>query len=706
MVDAVRGSNPIWLFDDLQGNIMDDTFWFYVLEDTIPYNEAEVWQDSGRNVIWNQPIEVLANGTLPENIFYDPSVTYRLEWRKNNGILPPTQADQLIYLVEHYHPLGSSGDTPVGVQINAENQVTNPQFSIVYFTDGDTLSASGTYSVAPGWDLVLDGSGTVVLSQTTMTTDDEVPTNASYALDVDATSWSGTVYLRQRFNKNGILWNSTQINAQATIRLVSGAFNSLTSSLYLSTGAAVQTLFTGTLIAGTFTTYSFNDTLNTWTNTDVPPDAWVELRIAFPNSKIDITSVQMSPGFAQDYEQASIERQVDHMFNVYKPQLEYKPIPSYLVGWDFPLNPAQFATAASRAVAATAIGTNKSKYVWDQTIIFQSADSGVGVTGGSSGELVLTAAATTQMAIVQYLPPEQARKLLNGRFSVNIAAKASVATIATVSMWYTLDASLPDVSAGTNDSIVLTLDANGKPATKNGTWVEVARSGRGDAQFTIGTNATVEFNDYSFGGWDLEGDSDADAATFFAIVIGTASVANPETVSFYSVGLCGGDIATRPAPLSYDQTLGQCQYYYETTYTQGVVLGSSNVAGSLAVEQLIDPSPWDPTNDTHDLISRVIEVRFNTIKRTAGYIFQSYALDGTAGALTPFIFNAGASQALSPATISLGDYTKSNIGTKGITLVPANVNALTSSTAAFVGNFAEAFAKFHFSCDARLGIVA
>jgi len=62
-----------------------------------------------------------------------------------------------------------------------------------------------------------------------------------------------------------------------------------------------------------------------------------------------------------------VPRQIDHLFHYYKPLLAYKPIPSALIGWDFPTNPAQFGVTGSTG----AIGANKSAYAWDQTILFQ-----------------------------------------------------------------------------------------------------------------------------------------------------------------------------------------------------------------------------------------------------------------------------------------------------------------------------------------------
>ena len=220
----------------------------------------------------------------------------------------------------------------------------------------------------------------------------------------------------------------------------------------------------------------------------------------------------------------------------------------------------------SDTVAASGIGANKSKYVWDQTIIFQSANSGVGVTRGAAGELVLTAAATTKMAIVQYLDYIEADKILNSPICVNVSAKASTATVATVSLWYTKDVSLPLIAS--NNSLVSALDANGMATAGNGTWFQVPRP-IGNAQITIGTNATTNFNDYALSGWDMQGAADVNLATFFAIVIGTASVTMNGTVSFNSVSLQAGSIPTRPAPKSYTDTLSQCQYYFRKSFLPG-----------------------------------------------------------------------------------------------------------------------------------------
>lgn len=45
MALGIRGFNPIWSEVDLQGKLFDDTFFLFVLENTIPYMPVIVWHD-------------------------------------------------------------------------------------------------------------------------------------------------------------------------------------------------------------------------------------------------------------------------------------------------------------------------------------------------------------------------------------------------------------------------------------------------------------------------------------------------------------------------------------------------------------------------------------------------------------------------------------------------------------------------------------
>ena len=124
---GIRGANPIWNMVNLWGKLFDDTYWMWVLSNQIPYIPASIFHDPDLSDEWDNPIRFLANGTLPNNIYYEPNMVYRLEFRKNNGLAPPSQSDPLIYLVENYVP-GEGGSTPVDtVATLSSNQITNPQ---------------------------------------------------------------------------------------------------------------------------------------------------------------------------------------------------------------------------------------------------------------------------------------------------------------------------------------------------------------------------------------------------------------------------------------------------------------------------------------------------------------------------------------------------------------------------------------------------
>lgn len=480
---------------------------------------------------------------------------------------------------------GSSGG---GNSVNSTNMLTNPQFAKVLFNAGQTLTISYTgagtdvIELAPGWDLNITytGNGSIDVVQTPIAGSSAFPFNPPYTLNFTPGSNITRLTLTQRLNNNPD-WAAPQVansGGYLSGSILLGPSTSVTMNYVKSAGSpASQEILSETNSGGTYTQVNGTIQLDPASNPQTGAVGYDIIEIVLPfGAPSIISNVQVVPltsnATITSFDQTPVNRQIDQMFNYYKPQLDYKPIKSYLIGWDFPLNPMQLL---GPTVAASAIGANKSKYVWDQTIVFQSTNSGVGVTRANSGALVTTAAATTQMALIQYLPATIARKILNGPSSANVSALTSVVAgvTATISLWYTTGASLPSMS--TNDSIVASLDANGKPATFNlaggVAWTEVTRSKLGDAKFTIGTSSTENFNNYGFSGWDIDGIAAASTATFFAIVVGTASVTSPGTISWNSISLVPGYIPTIPAPQTLSEVLHDCQAFVEKSFDVGTV---------------------------------------------------------------------------------------------------------------------------------------
>lgn len=324
MTLGIRGSNPIWAEFDLSGKIFDDTFWMYVLENTIPYAPKTVYHDPDLNVPWDNPIQFLGNGTLPNDVYFVPGEVYRLEFRQSDGLSAPTQQDPLIYLVENYMA-GEGGSTPIDtIALLSENQITNPQFALFDLANPSSITASNPdpIKIGPGWFLDLAGTGTVTISQVPLTSTTPTPSNAPYALRLQLSGWTAdSVVLRQRFEQSGVLWANKIVSTVITAR-VEGAFNTISTALYDSQNTPIATLLNETL-DNNFEEYPAHDQLLASTDTDTPPSAYIEYRMALPsNVDIYITSVQIvvqdlpvEPAFQQD----SINRQIDHSYNAAYP---------------------------------------------------------------------------------------------------------------------------------------------------------------------------------------------------------------------------------------------------------------------------------------------------------------------------------------------------------------------------------------------------
>src|ERR1700679_1616667 len=125
----IRSYNPVWLFENLVGQILDDSYYIFFLQNSFPYLPSPlVFHDPDGTIPWSNPIQLLANGTMPVDVFFSPNTVYRIEIRQG-----PTQADALIYLVENYVPSGEGVVPPIVIGSNIENQLTNTQFFNVDF---------------------------------------------------------------------------------------------------------------------------------------------------------------------------------------------------------------------------------------------------------------------------------------------------------------------------------------------------------------------------------------------------------------------------------------------------------------------------------------------------------------------------------------------------------------------------------------------
>ncbi len=508
--------------------------------------------------------------------------------------------DLQLYFVQVFNSLGvpqftreawpnvTAQTNPENADVNISNAITNSQFVDVLFIPTTPFSIPytgvGTSSVqiAPNWTLNFSfiGAGNITVTRTSIAGNLAYPNNPPYVLTVTPGANITAISLSQRFFNNPDIFSPPAAGANGwlagSVLLAPGS--SLVMN-YQPSGGAPQQVLNANNISANYEEFDATVQLLAAANPATSDTGYVDIVLVLPTvvatSFSNVQVVGLNADESVVYEQTSVNRQKAELFYYYNTLLQKKPIPSHLIGWDFALNPTQFL---GPTIAASAAGANTSKYVWDQTILFQSVNNGAAVSRSAlgNGALRITATNATQFAIVQYVPTADARKILNDRIASNVSALTSQVggIVSTISLWYTTGA-LPSTAA--NNSIVATLDANGKPLTFNGAWNEVPRllptasASSSNAQFTIGVSATTNFNDYGFSGWDMQGIAACNTATFFAIVVGTATLNIGQTVDISSVSLVSGDIPTRPAPTSGGDTLRKCMFYYQKSFYPSVV---------------------------------------------------------------------------------------------------------------------------------------
>lgn len=605
-------------------------------------------------------------------------------------------------------PSNVVGNSNIDTFAECDNQIENSQFVETFlpstYTRTYVISTSpSTISVAPNWDIVTTGTGNVTVTQDAIA-DVATPTGAPFALRISSTSTLTSVKLRQRFTESPRLFLDNYVSGSFIAKSFNADEVNILMDYVASNGYTVNLVNASTTNDGAYSELkNQNSTLIASTNADSGRTGYVDIILTIPVlADVGISSVQavtvLDENSTSSFVQDSTLRQRDHLFSYYEDALIYKPTKSWLVGWDFPLNPAQFST--NSAVAAPAIGANKSQYVWDQTIMFQSANSGIATDRDTSGAIKLTAGVNTQCAIIQYLDQDTARDLLHNKLSVYIEHNTTNATAltATVSLWYTTDASLPNIAAGTNNSIVATLNGNGKPATFNGNWTEVSRGTFGDALFYITAASSNTYNVSSFSGWDMVGNAATNTATFFAIVVGTSTITAASNVSFLSVSLVSGDNATRPAAQSPAEVLKDCEYFYEKSYLKGVAPGAVDANNELISTMIAE---YNGAFTFLEFSPGPFGIRYRTTKRIAPTVSVYSPVTGASDYVRYQVYN-GNTQSYDAEYQLSTNFTALGSNTNGVSYRQSNSTTVYAGAA---GTPREGHILYHYVADSRLGIV-
>jgi hypothetical protein len=656
----------------------------------------------------------LGNPTVPYFFPYDGAFETDLYFVRVRNADDVPQFDR--QAVPYVLPLSGGGGSGGGI----ENQISNPQFAEVLF---DTSLSEypitiGTVTdqviaIAPDWDLVVScaTTGSVTVKQVRPLGSENDLTNPGTLLNIKSSGLS-KLWLRQRLYGSPNLWGSGNIAVSFVGKTYSGTGVGVTLNYSQSNGAAQSIVLKSATLpsSGSLTAFPGSATIIPSTSSENYPDAYVDIYFDLPlGIEIDITSVILiSTGAAviDDlvYDQASNERQIDHLFHHYKPQLAYKPIPSYLVGWDFPLNPCQEFGYLQGVVATGSGGANSAYYLADQTILFQAVNANFSMTQGGDG-FNITAVAPSTFALIQYLEGQQVNEILSQRLSVALKGKVTTpSVIGTVNIYWTAAGSLANLPASVVTGVTNGTDA---PTTAvGGAWNAVPRSDLGAARFTL----TTTNEEFQLNGWDARAVAGIENATFIAVVISFNTIAAAQTVSLNYCSLNGGDIATRPAPQSFDQVLSQCQYYFEKSKnaTEAVLSGSNNNAQVVQLSGQMTVYVTGSNSMTTTLHNSSFGVRYQK-KRTIAPSVILYS-GATPNVVAASGFENGGAIGLTPASpLPISLWTSTNLGDRAVEYIVTSPNsALYTNTQNPVAtpSYIEGYLSFNYIVNARLGEVA
>lgn len=633
----------------------------------------------------------------------------------------------------------------------SQNVLTNPQFAEVSFgsglygspgvdgTYGFAVSGTGTSTpIAPSWKLVTSGSGTVTLQQKVISGTTNSLSQAETGLSISVGAGITAISLVQEIEHSPRFLSTAFIAGYFEVASNTGVLQGPFTLNYRpsNSGATVLQICQG----NTNSNSNLNAVKGTTTQsppTIINPDGYsgyIQIELVLPvTANVTVTSFQCISVSAEDttleFIPISTPQLNSQLFYYWQDALNYKPTKSFLVGWDFPLNPAQsMITDNSNAALHNPItfgGNNLSAYIWDQTILFQGTDASIDVSRSSTTNgLTLTmdsGATTTTAAIVQYLPAAIAREMLSQDLSISIQALNTGASIpCTVSLYYTTDASLPTIQAIPNAatySLVSAVSSTGVPTVGGGgsygTWTQIPRSGlQNPSAFSVNGTAGQTFDFSGFNAPNSTGDT---TATYIAIVIGigtmTYSASANQSITFNYVSCVPGKIPTRPAPQTQDEVLRECRYYYETSYDVGIALATT--FGASPFTAYLVPSILSAAGSGSMTLSAYptqFTIQYKEPKRavplTGNISIYNYAL-GTIDNIRSVLYANGSAPSSNTGDVQFSTrWSLANAGLNSATYIPTSATAiLTTGFVALPIVGVNAISEINYVIDCRLGVL-
>lgn len=590
--------------------------------------------------------------------------------------------------------------SPINNSDTTDNILSNPEFSEVLFGNSATslnpytFSTTGTNTetvIAPNWSIITTGNGSVSVYQV-IVIDSTAPGNPAYALGITSTGYTSPIQVRQRLLTPRILagtYASGTFIAEAT----DGGSYTLSMTYTPSITGTIQTICSGTTLASGFGVIA-NSTPVLITNPGTG-SGYVDIAIVIPvNAPVQISCIQLS-GVADNtevvsYLQQTTEREADHLFNYWQPQLNYKPIPSLLTAWDFPLNPRQFGD--------TATITTTPAYIFDQTIACCNTGTVSVVSSGTLNDLSITIGSANQsFYLLQYLSADESYLMIQSRLAAFINAFGTTGGVSIkckVYLFYTTTGG----SIPTLPTSIGTIAADGTFTLTAANWTSIPLTNGYIDNFILPIGSYSNQSLPGFNGLSLFNTS---SNSNFAIVV-TFSIPSPSSMILNSIALMQGDIGTVPSSQTSDEVLRECQYYYETSYSSLADFTANPANNILFISQASE----NFTTAITQCYASPFSIPFSVIKRTNPNMTY-YSVAKTAANVSSLMYydSGGTFTALGPTDLAVATYWNVLVKTNNFYFTPKLITPLQAVNSVGIGKYNSAGIQFHYVADARLGIV-
>jgi len=661
------------------------------------------------------PITLSSVGTI-QNAGGDNVAVYYLPYDTNDDVdnyyIVVKDSSGTVQFTREAWPNLTTGTSPIdNNQGKVTNELNNSQFVDTWFNPEESYqyqltSASQEFLIGPDWKIQVTGAvlETVTVQRIELSGNANIPQdpsgsqiiNAPYALQFSMSSGITSLKLIQQLSNNPGLFSGGYVSGYLIAKSETSNNTLVTLSYRDSNELSSTAIASANISNAAYTEIKNSQLIPNSTNSSTSATGFVDIAVELPvNETTRISSVQVV-GMDQDqtpaaYDQMPVNRQQSLTFNAYKDQIITRAKDSVLCGMNLTLNPWQFSSTTYGVM-----GTNIA-YIPDQVVVKQrSGTNNISVIqatfADNKGLLITPQTTDNQTALIEYLAPQTCRQLWRNKVSCLANVQYFNNNNTTIKVKARLIYRTTAAPAIASDEPIESWSQGGDPVFKMGWTVLTPRN---DPAYVLDdTNQFLSFD--CFGNAALpQGPSDASNMALVIYTVGDMTpTGTPDMLVVYSASLVPNEFAIDANPLTYNQNLVRCQYYYEKSKASEVLLTTAGAANALVRSQLVLYSAPNLVG-----YPKTFGFQYKQQKNKNPSI-TLYAEDGTINSVTATLVRNGVT--LLQSTIADSAWAQTNLGDNGLEMIVNSSSSIIVNNAASATNTDDCYITFHYEADARL----